>query len=134
MAITVKERIKRHEGKRNRPYRDSEGILTVGYGRNLEAVPFTDHELDVMFDTDFERAELAARSFPQYMLLSPVRRGVLVEMCFQMGYGGVKKFRRFLDAIDRSKWNSAADEMLDSKWAEQTPGRAKELARIFKDG
>ena len=127
-------KIKKHEGKRNIPYLDSEGILTVGYGRNLRDVPFTDHEIDVLFDTDFERALITAQAFKVYENLNTVRQGVLVEMIFQMGGAGVKKFKRFLAAAIKKDWQLSHYEMLDSKWHQQTPKRAKKLARIFRDG
>jgi lysozyme len=49
-------------------------------------------------------------------------------MCFQMGKKGVVKFVKFHAALKRGDFNTAADEMLDSKWAKQTPDRAKRLA------
>jgi len=132
--MTLKERIKRHEGYRLTPYKDSEGILTVGYGRNLIAVPFSEDELDLMFENDFRRAQGGAESFLVYEYLNDPRRGVIVEMVFQMGVMGVGAFVRFLDAALDRDWQKAHDEMLDSKWFRQTPSRAKELAEIFLNG
>ena len=132
--MSLKDRIKQHEGKRHKPYKDSEGILTVGYGRNLEAVPFSDDEIDLMFENDFRRAVDRAESFFVYHALNEARKGVLVEMIFQMGAKGVSKFVKFLDAAAEGDWQKAHDEMLDSKWARQTPVRAKELAKIFLNG
>lgn len=132
--MSLKERIKQHEGKRNTPYKDSEGILTVGYGRNLRDVPFSDDEVDLMFENDFRRAVDRAESFFVYHALNEVRRGVLIEMIFQMGAKGVAKFVKFLDAAAEGDWQKAHDEMLDSKWAEQTPERAEKLAKIFLNG
>ena len=130
---SVKKRIKQHEGLRYTPYLDTENVWTVGYGRNLN-VPFTDEEVDLMFDTDFERAWLGAATFPQYSALNAVRRSVVIEMVFQIGRSGVSRFRRFWAAVGASEWQLAHDEMLDSKWAAQTPERAKELAELFLKG
>ena len=130
----IKKRIKTHEGLRFKSYHCSEGKLTAGYGRNLENVPFTQGEVDLMFDNDFARAERGAESLVVYEYLNETRKGVIIEMIFQMGLAGVKKFRLFLDAARRGDWSGAKREMLDSKWAEQTPKRAKELARIFYKG
>lgn len=132
--MSLESRIKNHEGLRLTPYKDSEGILTVGYGRNLEAVPFSQDEVDLMFKNDLRRARDGAESFVAYTQLNEIRKGVLIEMVFQMGVAGVSKFKKFLDAAYNRDWARAADEMLDSKWAKQTPERAKELAKLFLRG
>jgi lysozyme len=132
--MSLRSRIKNHEGCRFRPYGDSEGILTVGYGRNLQDVPFSQEEIDLMFETDFARAVQGAMSFDAYREMNEIRQGVLTEMVFQMGTQGVSKFKNFLSASMNHDWVRAADEMLDSKWARQTPSRAKELAKLFVKG
>ena len=132
--MTLKERIKKHEGCRFTPYEDSLGVLTVGYGRNLRDVPFTQAEVDYLFETDFQRARAGAETFYVYEFLNDARRGVLIEMVFQLGIGGVRKFKKFLSAALQRKWQIAHDEMLDSKWHSQTPERAEELAEIFLSG
>ena len=132
--MSLKERIKRHEGKRYQPYEDSEGILTVGYGRNLRDVRFSENEIELMFENDFRRAQGGAQSFAAYQQMNEIRRGVLTEMVFQMGVNGVSKFKKFLAAAFAHDWARAADEMLDSRWAKQTPERARELAKLFMRG
>lgn len=134
MIDTLAERIKRHEGYRLTPYKDTEGILTVGYGRNLEAVPFSPAEVELMFETDLRRAIEATEKFIFYDKLNDARKGVLIEMIFQMGARGVMGFKKFRDYSMRQLWDKAADEMLDSKWATQTPGRAQRLAEIYRAG
>ena len=139
----LKDRIRRHEGVRFKPYQDSEGIWTGGVGRNLEAVPFSEDEVELMFQNDFERAWMGASSLPHWDKLNSVRRGVIVEMVFQMGRSGVSKFKNFFAAIGRNAWSDAHNEMIyknpeingkPSTWASQTPARAKELARTFLNG
>ena len=130
----LKDRIKQHEGFRLEPYTDSEGFLTVGYGRNLESTPFTRAEVDLMFETDFRRAKQGAENFHYFESLNPARQGVLIEMVFQMGPRGVGKFTKFAQACDDGDWKEASRQMLDSQWAKQTPDRARELADIFERG
>jgi len=132
--MNLKERIRQHEGFRLEPYEDSEGILTVGYGRNLRDVPFTRAEVELMFETDFKRATQGAENFTFYEYLNEARQGVVIEMVFQMGATGVGKFIKFRAASMEQKFDKAAEEMLDSKWAKQTPERARELAKIFERG
>ena len=127
-----RQRIQRHEGCRLTPYRDTRGLLTVGYGHLLER-PISQVEAEQLFDADFEAAHAASlRIVPA--VVSPARRGVLVEMCFQLGERGVRRFRRMLAAVAAEDWNLAADEMLDSRWARQTPERCRSLAEIMRNG
>ena len=132
--MSLKERIKKHEGCRFEPYEDSVGVLTVGYGRNLRDIPFSQDEIDLMFDNDFKRASDGAESLEPYFHLDETRRGVLIEMVFQLGLQGVRGFKKFLRAASDGEYVWAAEEMLDSKWAKQTPSRAKELAKTFVKG
>ena len=128
--MTLRERIIRHEGYRDTPYRDSLGYLTVGVGRCIDKVPFSADEIDLMLTNDIARATHAADLLCPH--LGGFRRDVLIEMCFQLGAGGVSKFKRFLAALENHQWGKAADEMLDSKWSQQTPARAQELAEVMR--
>ena len=127
----LQKRIKKHEGCRLVPYKDTLGNLTVGWGRNLN-VPFTQAEVDFMFLTDFDRATRAAESFPEYKNLSAARKGVIIELCYQLGKDGASKFVKFWRAVKEEDWESAYKELIDSKLHEQTPERCEELANIFR--
>ena len=37
------------------------------------------------------------------------------------------------DTMKDKNWKNASDEMLDSRWAKQTPARANRLAEIVRD-
>ena len=132
--MSLKDRIRKHEGCRLEPYEDSLGVMTVGIGRNLRDVPFSMDEVELMFENDVRRARRGAEGLDFYAHLSEPRRGVIIEMVFQLGATGVSKFRMFRAACMRHDWETAAIEMMDSKWAHQTPERAKELADIFERG
>lgn len=134
--MTTQERIKRHEGKCNKPYLDTAvpPRITVGYGRNLSDVGLSDAECDYLFANDYKRATLMARSFHVYDALNEARRGVLIELCFWMGRAGVAQFKKMLDAMERKDWEAAAFELVDSKVGRDIPGRTKELAEILRTG
>lgn len=132
--MTLEDRIKKHEGCRTKPYKCSQGFLTVGYGRNLDVIPFNKTEIDLMFKYDLQRARAGAETFPVYEFLNEARQGVLIEMVFQLGVNGVHKFKNFLSAALQCKWAVAANEMLDSKWHKQTRKRCELLADIFERG
>ena len=58
---------------------------------------------------------------------------VLVNMIFQIGFSGVKKFKKTIQYIKDDNFLLAGEEMLDSKWARSdSPNRAKELSDIIK--
>ena len=62
------------------------------------------------------------------------RQCVLVEMIFNMGVANVLKFKHMLKALAEKDYKRAAEEMLDSRWAEQVGERAKTLAKIMEEG
>jgi lysozyme len=133
-ASIVKGRLRVHEGVRARAYRDSRGIWTIGIGRNLEANGLSEDEIELLFQNDYMRAAKGASTIGVWPMLDDTRKGVLVEMVFQMGLSRVLQFRLFLAALQRKDWAKAAAEMKDSAWFKQTPGRVERLAGIIATG
>ena len=71
---------------------------------------------------------------PVYSKLDPIRRGVIVEMMFQLGRAGVEKFVKMKAALKRLDFEAAAEEMQDSKWKIQTPARCDYLSEVMRTG
>lgn len=65
--------------------------------------------------------------------LTDTRRKVLTSMRFQMGDKGLRGFKGFLGGLRDNDKDKAADEMLDSSWANQTAERAKELSEMIRN-
>lgn len=128
------EMLKRHEGRRLKPYRDTVGKLTIGYGRNLEAVGITQDEAELMLQNDIGSAEKHLLTVDEYRELDSIRQAVLVNMCFNLGFHGLMGFRNMWRAIRRRDWDRASAEMLNSKWARQVGVRAVELSEIMRAG
>jgi len=123
------------EGKRNKPYRDTVGKLTIGIGRNLEDVGLSDDEIGLLLENDIARAELSARRLiPQFDALSPARQCVVVSMAFNMGEATLSTFKTTLACINSGRWDSAAAGMRQSKWAQQVGARAERLAKMMEQG
>lgn len=133
----IMEMIKRHEGYRDRVYRDSLGIPTGGYGHAfLDGSPLPRLVSELLFEHDYD---IAVKDFEilanrEGLDLDPVRRGVIINMLFNMGIVRVQKFKKMLSALATKQWDVAAAEMLDSKWAKQVGHRAEELAEIMRKG
>ena len=130
-----------HEGLRLQVYQDTLGIDTIGIGRNLEDRGITKEELDWMdmpnMDAVYEHGireadamylaqndvqiveEELLRAHPCVEDLDAVRQLVLVDMAFNMGVPRLCKFKKMWNAIHENKFDVAAKEMLDSRWAIQ---------------
>lgn len=129
-------RIKRHEGFRMFPYKCTEGFLTGGFGHRImhdDTIPITREGWESVFIHDYNIAENAADVLVTNNDIKPQAFCIIVEMCFQMGQHGVSKFKNFLKAVHNEDYEKAADEMLDSKWAKQTPKRALEMSNRMRD-
>lgn len=134
-AVRLEAQLERQEGFRRFVYKDSLGYWTVGIGRcvdqNVSGSGLTLEEGRYLMRNDIAKAEA---SIGDILRDDPVRRAVLVNMTFQMGWGKVKGFKKMLAAIGRKDWETAAREGLDSLWARQTPGRAMEMMEQLRTG
>lgn len=146
--------LKLHEGFREKAYRDSLGILTIGYGFNLERGDAVDVLAKVGAELEPVRSGIQSLTEPQCMAilefcveesigyakglvkgwneLPEKCRLVLAEMCYQLGPVKLGRFRKMLDAVEKGDYKKAAVEMLDSMWALQCPSRAQSLARVMR--
>ncbi|OEY66804.1 glycoside hydrolase family protein [Marinobacter sp. X15-166B] len=130
----LKDQLARHEGLKYKPYLDTVGKLTVGYGRNLDDIGIRQDEAELMLKNDIDEVERYLVTVAEYRGLDPVRQTVIANMCFNLGFNGLMGFRRMWRAIGRRDYAAAAREMLDSKWAAQVGNRSVELASIMQSG
>ena len=124
------ERIGVNEGFRRKPYQCSEGVWTIGHGLTW----LTEEEsLHILAGRISQLHLKLLDKFDWYKDLPPEIQGVVIECCFQMGVTGWSKFKKAIAHMKNKDWKGAADEMLDSKWAKQTPNRANRLADIVRE-
>lgn len=124
----------RHEGKRYRPYTCSAGKLTIGVGHNLESSDLPEFIVQGLLSHDIEECLRACRVlFPNWKVIPEDKQLVLANMSFQLGATRLGGFRKMVAAVNMGLWDTAANEMSDSKWAKtDTPKRAKELVDIMR--
>lgn len=134
MIELAKQMLKEHEGLRLKPYRDTVGKLTIGIGRNLDDVGITEDEAYAMLDNDLVRVLGELNTLDFWCDLGDVRQAVLVDMCFNLGWGRFTGFRNMLAACRAGDYETAALEMLDSRWHRQVGRRARRLAEMMKTG
>lgn len=131
----VKEQLIKHEGLKLTPYFCSEDKLTIGVGRNLDSNGITKPEAMMMLNHDIQACENQLYvAMPWILQLSNPRRAVLLNMCFNLGFHGLCKFKDMLAACKSGDYERAAAEMLNSKWAHQVGMRADELALQMEIG
>lgn len=139
MSTKLVEMLKRHEGVRRFVYRCSVGALTIGVGRNIDpnkgGIGLSDEEVDFMLQNDISRVYMELNTeYEWFHDLDEVRQDVLIDMCFNMGLPRFSQFRKMLAAIELGQYDRAAEEMLNSRWAEQVKGRALSLSNMMRTG
>ena len=58
---------------------------------------------------------------------------VICNMMFNMGRPRLSKFKGMKAGCDARDWTKMADEMVDSRWHDQVPNRAKRLVKRIRD-
>jgi len=142
----VRSFIEGHEGRRYQAYADSEGILTIGVGFNLEQVSartriealgvdydalcakqvsLTDAQIDRLLGSDIDTALTeAALLVPHFWDQPDGVQIAMIDMIFNLGGPRFSKFVKLISALEEKDYWKAADEMANSKWAKQVPNRA----------
>ena len=135
------ESVKKHEGYRNKVYLDTLGKRTVGVGHLcVEDFWEDDKEYEEKFlmtilEHDLQTAIKSAKQLIEEFGCDDIdeqAEEILIEMVFQLGKTGVSKFKNMWKALSEKNYIGASYEMLDSRWAKQTPNRAKAMAELMK--
>lgn len=123
------------EGKRNKPYKDTVGKITIGIGRNLDDVGVSDIEARYLLDNDIDRVVRGLDlHLPWWRKLDDVRQEVLVNMAFNMGLASLLGFQNTLAAVRDGRYDDAAEGMRNSLWFQQVGDRARRLIAMMRTG
>lgn len=129
------ELLKQHEGCRLKAYKDTVGVWTIGYGRNLQTMTITQKQAEEWLIEDMHTAITAAKRFPEYAFLdTDARQAAFIEMVYNLGSLGLSRFTNMLTAIIAKDWAQVAIEALDSTWAKQVGARANVLSAMYFTG
>ena len=136
--LSLKKKIKKNEGFRNRAYLDSLGHPTIGYGHlitNKEKKTFkgklSKKFLLRLFDKDFKKALTDYKKNFNHKKHSKNTKEVLIEMIFQLGIKKQQKFLKLNNHIEKNDMFLAALEMKNSLWYKQTPKRVDGLVKLL---
>jgi len=135
MEMTIKELIKQSEGLSLTVYRDTEGVPTIGYGRNLRDRGISEREAEVLLESDVEDAtNIAINVVPNFFLLCRARQFALIDMAFVLGARGLRSFKKMLAAIELGDFHEAAAQAEDSKWFGQVKSRGQRDVTMLRTG
>lgn len=140
----LKKELVNDEGLKPNCYQDSVGLWTIGVGHLLGSerrmISLTQDEIDALLEKDIQNAiKIVWKYVPESLYWdgdsggpgsfgpsNQSRYRALVNMAFNLGdrLGG---FVKFLAAVNKHDWQTAATEMMNSKWATQVGDRATRL-------
>lgn len=135
--------IKKHEGVRNEPYKDSKGLWTVGVGHLIgdgKSLPpewnrkFTDQEIDALFAKDYQHHKDMAKTTPGWDKANEKGQAGMIDLAFNMGGAWYKKFKNTAAALAAGDFSKAADELTNSEWYKQVKGRAVTVTQLIREG
>ena len=134
------ESVKKHEGFRDTVYRDTLNKRTVGFGHLCvenhweDGKKYDKEYLERILKEDLQYAINQGEGMCKDLKISDDAKFLIIEMIFQLGSAGVQKFRKMWDALkeDPPNYFEAHVQMLDSRWAKQTPNRAGEMAEAMQ--
>ena len=133
MNSKLVDSIKQHEGYVPTVYKDSLGIDTIGYGFAIKDLELDKDICDIILERKLKDLIVKIRSKFQWYSYMPLEiQDIITEMCYQLGVYGFSRFKKTIAYLQNKQWEEASVEMLDSRWAEQTPNRAKEMSNRVK--
>ncbi len=131
----MKKQIVEHEGLELKVYQCPAGRWTIGAGRNLEDKGISEVEAMMLLENDIsECVDDLKEIFPDFDDLAESRGRALVDMRFNLGPSGFRRFRNMIAAIKERDFGRAAEEMVDSRWYAQVSRRGERLAAMMREG
>lgn len=135
----LKALIKSHEGCRTCWYLDTEGFWTIGIGHKrlpgeVIGEPWSQEKIDQIFHLDLQAVLQDLERYKWFKDLGEARQAALIDMAFNLGLTGLRKFKKMLAALVQQDWEQAAAEAINSKWSKQVGQRAQTIERMLRHG
>lgn len=132
----LSDQLRIHEGVRTHFYRCTSGLATIGVGRCIEegSLGLSDDEIDYLLENDIKRCKQELISLSWFADLDAVRQDAIVNLCFNLGLTRLMGFKNAMGAMAVGDYEKAADEFLDSRWANQVGQRALDVTHMIRTG
>jgi|TARA_R110000765_G_C18664370_1_gene577266 lysozyme len=134
----LKTEIETDEGSSQAIYLDHLGYKTFGIG-HLVRKDDPESDMDVgdevtldriteVFESDMESViSDCEKAFPNIYDMPEEAQHIIANMMFNLGFPRFCKFSKMIKAMNERDWQEAANQMVDSRWYNQVPNRAKRL-------
>lgn len=137
-SLNLVKQLRDEEGEVLHAYQDHLGYWTIGCGHLIDkrkggSIPRRISDLLLEGDINDKASELDS-SLPWWRDMDEARQGVLLGMAFQLGTAGLLGFKNTLAMVKSGDYDGASRGMLSSKWATQTPARAKRMSEQMRTG
>jgi lysozyme len=142
----IYEQLKIDEGVVYEIYNDHLGYPTFGVGHLIldsdeecgqpTGTPISEERVRQCFDQDIEIAIAECHALygeEEFEEFPGEVQEILVNMMFNMGRPRLSGFKRFNAALAEGDWDTAADEMIDSRWYDQVGARAERLEERMRN-
>ncbi len=128
--------LKLDKGWQPKPYWNAQGSMMIGTKRTLNGTgSISTDEANYLLMNDIIKVQLQLdRHCPWWRKLDAIRMRILENMGFNLGISGLLKFKKMLAALQEGKYDEAAKEMENSKWARDVKGRAVRLMKEMRTG
>ena len=140
----LREKLKIDEGCVYEIYNDHLGYPTFGIGHLVrESDPehgsplgtaVSEGRVIEAFDADIEIVLSDCNTlYPDFEDLPEEAQQIIANMMFNLGRPRLSKFVGMKRGVDAKDWDSAADEMVDSRWYRQVGARADRLVNRMRE-
>lgn len=140
----LREELADDEGCKFEIYLDHLGLPTFGIGALIKehdpeygqpvGTPVSEDRVRKRFNLDIAvTIEDCQVLYDDFDDLPEEAQLVIANMMFNMGRPRLSKFKGMKAGVDARDWERAADEMVDSRWHDQVPNRAKRLVKRIRD-
>ena len=127
------------EGRVPYAYTDSLGYQTIGVGILIDkrkGGKLLPEEIDFILNNRMKKVLAGVVGEPWYPAVAndPVRLAGVLNMQFQLGSESDEEFANSFRYIAAKNWPKAGANLALSKWAKQTPARAKRVIAMIETG
>ena len=120
------EKVVDHEGMKKSAYQDSLGFWTIGVGLCIDErknAGLTTDEIFYLLNSRLTAARNQLTQYEWFKRLDRIRQDAVVELCFNLGLGGLLSFKNMINSLATKSYSVAASDLKNSLWYKQVGSR-----------